>query len=242
MTIAGEKNAAHPGTSERRYCVVAIAASSGGPAALETLLGAIGADLPLPILIVQHMMPAFTLEFTAWLGNATRLPIGLAQDGQTIKAGHVYIAPENVHLKVVARDRLGLCSEPGSGYHRPSANVLFDSVAACYGDQALAVVMTGMGNDGVEGALRVHESGGTVLVQDEASCVVFGMPSATIAAGAADEVVALQSMAERIRRLSVPRSCADSAKERRTDASGVGSTLRANPDDSAAKRSDKERT
>jgi two-component system chemotaxis response regulator CheB len=218
MATSENGTAARP--SERRtYAVVAVAASSGGPAALEVLLRGLGTDFSLPVLIVQHMMPAFTHEFAAWLANAAPLPVELARNGQTIVPGHVYLAPENVHLKVLDRDRLGLCSEPGNGYHRPSANVLFHSVADHFGDQALAVVMTGMGNDGVEGAVRIHERGGTVLVQDEASCVVYGMPGAAVAAGAADEIVPLDSMATKIRRLALRVSPAteQSRKERTED-------------------------
>jgi two-component system chemotaxis response regulator CheB len=241
MTMVDERTGIGGRPARRAYSVLAIAASSGGPAALEVLLRGIDRDFPLPILVVQHMMPTFTHEFATWLENATPLPVELARNGEAIVAGHVYLAPENVHLKVVSRDRLGLCDDPGTGYHRPSANVLFHSVAEWFGDEALAVVLTGMGNDGVEGAIRVHESGGTVLVQDEASCVVFGMPSATIAAGAADGVIALEAMAAEIRRLTMPCSCASNAEGREATEHDSRSSAHADGKPTAVKRSDKER-
>lgn len=191
------------GTNKRRaYDVVVIASSTGGPAALEAVLGGLGADFNLPILVVQHMMPAFTAEFSEWLGRSISLPVNVARHGQNLEAGHVYLAPEDVHLKLVDRGTIGLSSEPKCGYHRPSADVLFDSAAEYFGARTLAVVLTGMGSDGTNGLRKIRTAGGRVLVQDEASCVVYGMPGSAVAAGLADSIVTLRDMAMRIRVLA----------------------------------------
>jgi chemotaxis response regulator CheB len=138
------------GTNKRHaYDIVVVASSTGGPAALEAVLGGLGADFNLPILVVQHMMPAFTAEFSEWLGRSISLPVNVARHGQNLEAGHVYLAPEDVHLKLVDRGTIGLSSEPKCGYHRPSADVLFESAAEYFGARTLAVVLTGMGRAGL---------------------------------------------------------------------------------------------
>lgn len=188
--------------SGRMFNVVVVAASTGGPVALEKVLGGLGDAFALPILVVQHMMPAFMREFSEWLGRTVTLPVDIAQHGQKLEAGHVYLAPEDLHLKLVDAQTVGLSDEPKCGYHRPSANVLFESAAEFFGASTLAVVLTGMGNDGVDGLASIREAGGRILVQDEGSCVVFGMPGAAVAAGLADSVVPLDEMAMRIRVLA----------------------------------------
>lgn len=184
------------------YDVVVMAASTGGPAALKTVLGGLGTDFSLPILVIQHMMPAFTAEFSAWLGRSVSLPVDVALHGQKLEAGHVYFAPKDVHLKLVDRNTVGLSSEPKCGYHRPSADVLFYSAAEHFGSRTLAVVLTGMGSDGTDGLRKIRDAGGRILVQDEASCVVYGMPGAAVAAGLADSIVPLCDMAASIRVLT----------------------------------------
>jgi two-component system chemotaxis response regulator CheB len=188
--------------TRRAYDVVVIAASTGGPGALETVLGGLGADFELPILVVQHMMPAFTAEFSTWLGRSISLPVDIARHGQKLEPGHVYVAPEDVHLKLVDSKTVGLSNEPKCGYHRPSADVLFGSAAEYFGARTLAVVLTGMGSDGTNGLRKIRAAGGRILVQDEDSCVVYGMPGSAVAAGLADSIVALGDMAVRVRVLA----------------------------------------
>lgn len=189
----------------RAFRVVVVASSTGGPAALATVIGGLGDDFDLPVLVVQHMMPAFNSEFSNWLGRNVSLPVEVATHGRKMLGGRVYLAPENLHMKIIDRRTVGVSDEPVCGYHRPSANVLFHSAAEHFGARTLAVVLTGMGNDGVEGLHSIHDAGGRVLVQDEESCVVFGMPGAAVAEGVADNIIALADMATRIRVLARTR-------------------------------------
>lgn len=178
--------------------VVAIAASTGGPAALALLVAALPADLPVPVLVVQHNTHGFMPTLASWLNGAGNLRVRVGTGGERLERGVVYLAPDDHHLGVDERRRIVLDAGAPIGGFRPAATFLFDSVGRHFGARALAVVLTGMGSDGVDGLRRLHAAGGRVLVQDEASSVVFGMPGAAIAAGLADEVVALERMAKRI--------------------------------------------
>lgn len=178
--------------------VVAIAASTGGPQAIATVLSGM-TDVPAAVLVVQHLHPDFTAGFAEWLAGQTRLPVGLAGDGRDLVAGTVLVAPGNRHLAMSAGWRVALRSEPAS-LHRPSADVLFSSVAAVAGPRAVGVVLTGMGGDGAEGLLRMRESGAMTLGQDRETCAVYGMPAVAAQRGALGRVVPLDGMADAIRR------------------------------------------
>lgn len=158
-----------------RLGAVGVAASTGGPAAISGFLRALPTDLGVPVLVVQHIAEGFDAGFAAWLQSATSLPVALAVNGMLLKPGCVYVGPHDRHLEV-AGDRIRLTrDDPVRGF-RPSADVLFRSLADRFGAGAGAVVLTGMGEDGVDGAAAVHAAGGLVLAQDEASSAVFGMP------------------------------------------------------------------
>jgi two-component system chemotaxis response regulator CheB len=188
---------ADPAT-RRRAELVAVGASTGGPAALAAILRALPAAVPVPILVVQHITPGFDAALATWLDETTPPRVRLAADGQALGAGEVTIAPAGTHLGLSGAARVELSSTPPVTGHRPSATHLFASVARVYGPRALGVILTGMGGDGAAGLLALRRAGGTVLAQDEASCVVPGMPAAAIAAGAVDEVVPLENLAARI--------------------------------------------
>jgi two-component system, chemotaxis family, protein-glutamate methylesterase/glutaminase len=177
--------------------LVAVGASTGGPAALATILRGLPAGVPVPIVVVQHIGPGFDAALAAWLDETTSLPVRLAVDGQPLAPGEVLVAPAGTHLRV-AGARVELSAGPPVGGHRPSATELFASVAQGLGPRGLGVILTGMGSDGAAGLVELRRSGGRVLAQDEASCVVPGMPAAAVAAGAVDEVVPLERMAARI--------------------------------------------
>ncbi|OGS41825.1 MAG: hypothetical protein A3K67_03025 [Euryarchaeota archaeon RBG_16_62_10] len=186
----------------KEYKVVVIGASTGGPRALENLFSALPRDLPACILIVQHLPQEFSASFAKRL-NSTRGPeVMLASDGARIERGFAYLAPGGRHLKLAWRGATSLMTRLEDSapvnYVRPSADVLFASAADCLGDRVLAVVLTGMGADGANGARAVKRSGGKVVVQDEQTSVVFGMPKAAVDAGVADEVLPLESIAEKI--------------------------------------------
>ena len=189
---AGVKKAAGPA----EY-VVAIGISTGGPNALSRLLPQLPKDLPAAVLVVQHMPPGFTEVFAGRLSKTCALEVKEARDGDLVLPGRVLIAPGNFHLKI-KKTALGpiavLSSRPPVNGHRPSADVLFQSVAEEYGPRALGVIMTGMGEDGAEGIGAIKRAGGRTIAQDEKSSVVFGMPKAAIKTGCVDRVVSLDEM------------------------------------------------
>lgn len=180
-----------------RVDVLAIGVSTGGPEALMNLVPRLPAGFPIPILIVQHMPPVFTKMLAERLAAKSRIAVIEAGPAQLLSPGTACIAPGNFHM-VVERDddavRVRTHQDPPENSCRPAADVLFRSVADVYGSHALAVVMTGMGQDGLRGSERIHLAGGQVLVQDEASSVVWGMPGFVAKAGLADRIVPLADM------------------------------------------------
>ena len=179
--------------------LVAIGCSTGGPAALATLLGGLPANVPAPILIVQHITRGFDQGLVDWLDGITPLSVRLAYDAQPVRAGEVLIAPCDRHMGVSAVNRSTVLSDgPVVDGHRPSATHLFRSVAAAYGRHTLGVILTGMGEDGASGLVTVQQAGGWVIGQDEASSVVYGMPGAAVARGVVNQVVPLTQVAPTI--------------------------------------------
>ncbi|NVJ22472.1 MULTISPECIES: chemotaxis-specific protein-glutamate methyltransferase CheB [Myxococcus] len=186
-----------PRAQTSRTAVVALAASTGGPAALFRLLSELPADFPAPLLVVQHIALGFGQGLASWLATAGPLPVRVAEEGELLLPGHVYLAPDDRHLGVQDGRAQVSKAAPVNGF-RPSATWLFRSVARAHGSEGLAVVLTGMGQDGLEGARELREAGGRVLAQDEESSVVFGMPGVVVNAGLADEVVSLSALPSRV--------------------------------------------
>jgi two-component system chemotaxis response regulator CheB len=180
--------------------IVAIGASTGGPVALRTLLEHLPEDGPA-VVIVQHMPERFTPAFAEQLDRTCTLRVSQAEDGDLLTAGRALVAPGNRHVEL-ARDggryRLWVHDGPPVNHHRPSVDVLFHSVAAHAGRDAIAVLMTGMGGDGASGLLAIREAGGRTIAQNEATSVVFGMPSEAIKLGAAERVLPLDRIAGEI--------------------------------------------
>ena len=174
--------------------VVAIAASTGGPAALHLILSALPADFPLPIVVVQHISRGFTLGFAGWLDHASKLTVKLAEEGEPVTPGNVYIARDDRHLCVSSVRRIHLSRAAEVGGFRPSGTTLFESVAIAYGKSALALILTGMGRDGVDGLRAVRGAGGRTIAESEETAVVYGMPGAAVAAGLADFVLPLDQI------------------------------------------------
>lgn len=178
--------------------IVAIGASTGGPAALQLLLAALPRDFAVPILIVQHITPGFTEGLASWLGSSSGLNIQVARHNEPLSPRTVYIAPDDQHLGISSKGTILLSdADPIAGF-RPSATFLFDSVAASYGASTLAVILTGMGSDGLPGLRSVRQMGGHVIAQDEASCVIYGMPKSAIDAGLANQVLPIDLIAHRL--------------------------------------------
>ena len=193
-----------------RVDVVAIGASTGGPDALAALLSSLPAPLPVPILIVQHMPPVFTRSLAERLAKLAGFPVHEAAQGDALVSGEAWIAPGDFHMTVV-RDggelRLRLGQAPPENWCRPSVDVLFRSLPQHFGGRVLAVVMTGMGQDGLLGAHPIRAAGGQIVVQDRASSVVWGMPGFIASAGLADKVVPLAQLAHEIdRRVATGRT------------------------------------
>jgi two-component system chemotaxis response regulator CheB len=183
--------------------IVAIGASTGGPNALAALFPSIPKDFPVPIVTVQHMPPIFTRLLAERLASRSQISVEEGREGANLMPGHAWIAPGNFHMTVkrtTAGVYLELDQEPPEHSCRPAVDVLFRSVAAAYGANALGVVMTGMGSDGVIGSRQIRAAGGEILVQDEASSVVWGMPGLTYAAGQADAVYPLDRLGPEIAR------------------------------------------
>jgi len=181
--------------------VVVIGVSTGGPNALDELIPALPAAFSLPILIVQHMPPVFTAQLAARLDRHAKLAVQEGCDGTPLQAGRVYVAPGGVHMVVERRGAevvLALNDEPPENSCRPAVDPLLRAAARVYGAATLAVVMTGMGSDGLHGCEAVHAAGGRILAQDEESSVVWGMPGFVVQAGLADAVHPLDQLAPAI--------------------------------------------
>jgi two-component system, chemotaxis family, protein-glutamate methylesterase/glutaminase len=175
--------------------VVAIGASTGGPPVIQKMLAELPGDFPVPVLIVQHMAAGFTPGFAEWLGQTSSLPVHIAINSSTIRPGHVYIAPDGVQMKVEKTGRL-ICKEyePENGLC-PSVSYLFRSVADVFGENAVGVLLTGMGKDGAAELLRMKNIGAVTIAQDEDSCAVFGMPGEAVKLNAATYILPAEAIA-----------------------------------------------
>ena len=190
-------------TTKVRPKVVVIGVSTGGPTALGTILPQLPAEFPLPILLVQHMPPLFTRFLAERLCTSCRLLVKEASQGDQVAAGKILIAPGDFHMKVAgngAEARVFLDQSPPQNSCRPSVDALFSSIGEVYGGAAIAAILTGMGQDGLRGAEILKAQGASILAQDEASSVVWGMPGAVVNAGLADCVLPLDQVVPEILR------------------------------------------
>jgi len=180
--------------------LIAIGASTGGTEAIRHVLQPLPPTSPA-LLITQHMPPGFTKSFAERLNKLCQITVKEAEDGERVLPGHAYIAPGARHLELArsgANYQVKLHDGPPVNRHRPSVDVLFHSVAQYAGRNAVGVILTGMGNDGAAGMLELHKAGAYTIAQNEASCVVFGMPREAIALGGVDEVVDLHQVSQRM--------------------------------------------
>lgn len=175
--------------------VIGIAASTGGPGALVAILAALPLGVMPPILIVQHIATGFTESFALWLKERTHHPVEVARKGARLLRGGVYIAPDNLHLGITADQRIDLSDDAVIGRQRPAGDYLFRSLARHAGPRSLGVVLTGMADDGADGAVALRRAGGVIAAQDEATSVIFGMPKAALERGGVDDVLALGDIA-----------------------------------------------
>ena len=192
--------------------IVTIGISTGGPFSLQKVIPSLPVDFPIPVAIVQHMPPHFTKSLADRLDSISRLEVCEAEDGMELVKGKVYIAPGGLHMKFKRSPgtvRINITKDPEDTLHRPSVDVMFSSAFDIFGRGVLAAVMTGMGRDGLEGAKLIKEAGGKIVVQDEESCVVYGMPRSIVEADLADAVVPLEEIAATLTSAVTPAQPAD---------------------------------
>lgn len=194
LSVASQDISSQSGkTSEVR--AIAIAASTGGPPALNQLLSALPGDFPVPILLVQHIADGFVEGFAAWLDSSIALAVKIAEDQELMRPGTVYVAPLAKHLGASSGGRIVLSEAAMIDGFRPSATFLFESCSRAFGCQVVGIVLTGMGRDGADGLRTLHKQGGRTIAQDESTSVVFGMPGVVVAEGSADAVLPIDRIA-----------------------------------------------
>jgi len=177
-TVKDKQQAIHelPLTIKNSTEIVVIGSSTGGPAALQKVIPQLPANFPLPVLLVQHMPPAFTKSLADRLDSLSKVKVVEATDGEMLKPGCVYISPGNKHMIIKNKGQITLSDYPVSTLHKPSVDVMMDSVYEVYGRKVVAVIMTGMGQDGTLALEKLAKAGAYIIGQDEESCVVYGMP------------------------------------------------------------------
>ena len=178
--------------------IVAIVASTGGPQALLQILKRLPEDFPCGIVIVQHVTAGFLAGLVGWLAKECKIKVSIGEDSEEIRPGVAYIAPDNFQMRVEDGGKIRLSNEPAHGGHRPSGDVLLESVARTYGKGSIAAILTGMGRDGAMGMKAIKQFYGKTIAQNEKSCAVFGMPKAAIEMNVIDKVLPLESIAEEI--------------------------------------------
>lgn len=180
--------------SRKTFQVVAIASSTGGPRALAQIFSEMSAGFPVPILVAQHISDGFVNGLVEWLNSVSSIKVKFAVDGEVLRENHAYFAPPGMHLTVNVSGRVSLVSSTPDDLLHPSCNKLLTSVAKSFGANSAGVILTGMGDDGVEGIRSIREQGGFTLAQDEATSVVFGMPKVAIDKGLIDRVIPLSEI------------------------------------------------
>ena len=182
------------------YKAIGVGISTGGPLSLQKFLPSISDRVTQPIFIVQHMPPMFTKSLAERLNTMCKHTVKEAENDEVVKSSHIYIAPGGKHMtlnkKLLAEPTIKLSDQPSDTLHRPSVDVMLNSVADVYQDKLLGIIMTGMGRDGTEGIQKIKKMGGQCIAQNEESCVVYGMPKSIVDLGLADAVVSLEKIAD----------------------------------------------
>jgi len=189
-------------TSHRRVNIVTIGSSTGGPTALQNIICKLPRNFPVPILIAQHMPPAFTGPFAERLNHLSAVEVKEAENGESIKKGVVYIAPGRGHMSVfrkkITETTISITENKGNYIYRPSVDALMCSVVENFSGHVLGVILTGLGNDGLKGMKEIKNSGGRTIAESETTCVVYGMPKAVVESGVADKIVPVDEIAGEI--------------------------------------------
>jgi len=197
-TSHGDRSAQHNAVNGTKFPIVVIAASTGGPAAVMRVVAGLPKDLQAAVLLVLHMPAAFTSQFTIQLAEVSRLPVKEAESHEAPQPGVIYLCPGANHLRISSTGKIALDGGPRIEGYRPCADVALESAAAFARPLTVAVVLTGMGNDASKGVQAVKAAGGHVIVQDEATSVIFGMPAEAIKTGSVDEILPLDQISTAI--------------------------------------------
>lgn len=209
--VRGRRPAARVGAAGKAalpaegFAVVAIGSSTGGPSALATVLAALPADLPVPVLIAQHIADGFVPGLVSWLDGMARVRVKVAENGEQPEPGVAYMSPTGGNLEIAGRGSLRFVPPAADQLYIPSADRLFATAAESFGARAVGVILTGMGADGAAGLKALADAGGATIAQDEKTSVVYGMPKAAVEAGAAREVLPIERIGERIASLCATR-------------------------------------
>lgn len=212
---AASPQAAGPsvGDRQRPVRIIVIGASTGGPQALQEILTALPADFRLPVVCVQHITEGFLDGLVAWLSSLCSMKVRIARPGELPQSGTVYFPPEKTHLKFDDHGRFVASTELPLDGHRPAVTITMQSAAKFFGSAMVSVLLTGMGRDGAEGMKAVTQQGGITIAQDEASCVIFGMPQEAIKLGAAKYVMPLNDIAGALMKIQNKESVAWNTEE-----------------------------
>ena len=201
-SLSGRSNGQFaPLKTERKVEIIAMGASTGGPAVLNDILSKLQATPTVPILVVQHITQGFTNGFVHWLNENCDLHVKLAVNNESLSPGVVYLAPDDYHLIVGSKNKISLHQDEPYKFHRPSATILFQSVADVYKTRAMGILLTGMGDDGASGLKSLKDTGAYTIAQDKDSSVIFGMPMEAIKLGAVDRVLNPEQITLEIQKL-----------------------------------------
>lgn len=208
--IIREKTQIHAEQSRCPYSILAVGASTGGPIAIQKLLSDLGPSFPLPIIITQHIDEMFDTQFAKWLSNTTGQNVTTAIDGETLRPGHVYLAPSGKHLKLQYKNHceyvVALDDSEEVHFLKPAVDKMFSSCARIVGSKTIAVLLTGMGQDGAAGMKEIHDAGGYTIAESERTCVIYGMPKAAVELNGVHRVEDLDVIGEVIRQtVGAPR-------------------------------------
>ncbi|MGV3531485.1 MAG: chemotaxis-specific protein-glutamate methyltransferase CheB [Chthoniobacteraceae bacterium] len=195
-------SAPRPAAHTLTYRMIGIVASTGGPNAVVKVLTALGPGFPLPIALVQHITASFLPGFVSWLEDTCPQKVVVAEQGQTLQPGHVYVAPADRHLTITSDLAVRLTDGPLVSVQRPSGTVLFESMARALGRHSLGVLLTGMGDDGARGLAALYDAGAFTIAEAESTAVVYGMPAAAVKLGAVSEILPVDLIGERLVALS----------------------------------------
>lgn len=192
------KKAVKPNANPRKFALVAIGTSTGGPVALQKVLTQLPANFPAPMLLIQHMPGTFTGAFAERLNSLCKIEVREAKDGDTLKSGLALLAPGGMQMTLTKGNKIKVFAGDAHINYKPSIDLTLASIAEVYPKQTLAVILTGMGSDGKDGAKKLKDKGSSIWAQDEASSVIFGMPMSIIKANLADEIINLDDLADKL--------------------------------------------